>query len=168
MYSTVTSACQGSGLACTLKVTIFRTLTYMQKRFRHQNKPLYREWNNYSKSIASRLVHLLIPRFIPNDGGWGICLRMSKPVKAVTLKILNNVRVYITLVFFSDERVIMESQCIYVDYGWKGIICMLEVYVCLMFLNECNLPMTSGLTFIVCIMNVWVFFQGGVYNYAFI
>jgi len=31
---------------------------------------------------------------------------------------------------------------------------MLEVYVCLMFLNECNLPMTSGLTFIVCIMNV--------------
>jgi len=42
---------------------------------------------------------------------------MSKPVKEVTLKILNNVRVYITLGFFPDERVIMESQCIYVDYG---------------------------------------------------
>ena len=40
-YSTVTSACQGSGLACTRNVTIFRTLTYMQKRFRHQNKPFY-------------------------------------------------------------------------------------------------------------------------------
>jgi len=26
-YSTVTSACQGSGLACTHTVTIFRTLT---------------------------------------------------------------------------------------------------------------------------------------------
>ena len=31
-YSTVTSACQGSGPACTRTVTIFRTLTYMQKR----------------------------------------------------------------------------------------------------------------------------------------
>jgi len=33
-----TSACQGSGLACTRTVSIFRTLTYMQTRFRHQNK----------------------------------------------------------------------------------------------------------------------------------
>jgi len=32
-YSTVTSACQRSGLACTRTVTIFRTLTYMQKLF---------------------------------------------------------------------------------------------------------------------------------------
>jgi len=40
-YSTVTSACQESGLACTLNVSIFRTLTYMQTRFRHQNKPFY-------------------------------------------------------------------------------------------------------------------------------
>jgi len=38
-YSTVTSACQGSGLACTWTVSIFITLTYMQTRFRHQNKP---------------------------------------------------------------------------------------------------------------------------------
>jgi len=38
-YSTVTSACQGSGLACSCIVTIFRTLTYMQKRVRHQIKP---------------------------------------------------------------------------------------------------------------------------------
>jgi len=36
-YSTVTPACQGSGLACTWTVSIFRTLTYMQIRFRHQN-----------------------------------------------------------------------------------------------------------------------------------
>jgi len=32
-YSAVTSACQGSRLACT--VSIFITLTYMQTRFRH-------------------------------------------------------------------------------------------------------------------------------------
>jgi len=32
-YSTAMSACQGSGLACTWTVSIFRTLT----RFRHQN-----------------------------------------------------------------------------------------------------------------------------------
>jgi len=38
-YSTVTSACQESRLACTF--TIFRMLTYMQKHFRHQNKPFY-------------------------------------------------------------------------------------------------------------------------------
>jgi len=40
-YSTVTSACQGSGLACTHNVTIFRMLKYMQKHFRHQNKLSY-------------------------------------------------------------------------------------------------------------------------------
>jgi len=40
-YSTVTSAGQGSGLACTQTVSIFRTLTYMQTHFRHQNKPFY-------------------------------------------------------------------------------------------------------------------------------
>ena len=28
-YGTVTSACQGSGLACSLTVSIFRKLTYM-------------------------------------------------------------------------------------------------------------------------------------------
>jgi len=38
-YSTVTSACQGKRLAWT--VSIFRTLTYMQMRFRHQNKSFY-------------------------------------------------------------------------------------------------------------------------------
>ena len=35
-YSAVTSACQGSRLACTWTVSILRTLTYMQTRFRHQ------------------------------------------------------------------------------------------------------------------------------------
>jgi len=40
-YSTVTSACQGSGLACTQTVSIFITLTFIQTRFRHQNKPFY-------------------------------------------------------------------------------------------------------------------------------
>jgi len=38
-YSTVTSACEGSWLACTRTISIFRTLTYMQTRFRQQNKP---------------------------------------------------------------------------------------------------------------------------------
>jgi len=38
-YSIVTSACQGIGLACTRTVSIFKTLTYMQMRFRHENKP---------------------------------------------------------------------------------------------------------------------------------
>ena len=33
---------------------------------------------------------------IPNDGGWGICLRMWKPVKEVALKILNNGCMHIT------------------------------------------------------------------------
>jgi len=38
-YSTVTSACQGSLLACTWTISIFRTPTYMQTRFLpHQNK----------------------------------------------------------------------------------------------------------------------------------
>ena len=40
-YSAVTSACQGSRLACTLTVSIFRTLMYMQTRFRHQNLSFY-------------------------------------------------------------------------------------------------------------------------------
>jgi len=35
--SRVFSVCQGSGLACTRTVSIFRTLTYMQTGFRHQN-----------------------------------------------------------------------------------------------------------------------------------
>jgi len=38
-YSTVTSACQGSGLACTRIVSIFRTLTYMEVHFPHQIEP---------------------------------------------------------------------------------------------------------------------------------
>jgi len=41
-YRTVTSACQGSGLASTQTISIFRTLRYMQARFRHQNKQFYR------------------------------------------------------------------------------------------------------------------------------
>ena len=36
-YSAVTSACQGSELACTRTISIFRMLTYMQTRFHHQN-----------------------------------------------------------------------------------------------------------------------------------
>ena len=97
------------------------------------------EWNKYSKSIATKLVYQRKPintaiyeKFvcynhktkytdwcpIPNDGGWGICLRMWKPVKEIALKILNNGRVYITRSIIThffpmdpDDRVIMESQC---------------------------------------------------------
>ena len=51
---------------------------------------------------------------IPNDAGWGICLRMLKPVKDVPLKIS-----VITCFFFPvdpDDRVIMELQCSTIDY----------------------------------------------------
>ena len=40
-YSTVTSACQGSRLASTRTVSIFRMLTYMQTRFCHEDKSFY-------------------------------------------------------------------------------------------------------------------------------
>ena len=40
-YSTVTFAYQRSGFACTWTVSIFKMLTYMLTRFRHQNKPFY-------------------------------------------------------------------------------------------------------------------------------
>ena len=63
-YSTVTSACQGSGLACTLNVSIFRTLTYMQTHFRHQN---YRNEINTVNQLQlnySTNVNILIPRFM--------------------------------------------------------------------------------------------------------
>jgi len=50
-YSTVTSACQGSGLACTRTVSIFRTLTYMQTRFRHQNKPFWIWYRNEINTV---------------------------------------------------------------------------------------------------------------------
>ena len=69
-YSTVTSACQGSGLACTLTVSIFRMLAYMQTRFRHQNKPfLYRYRNEIITVYQLKLnystnIHILIPRFM--------------------------------------------------------------------------------------------------------
>ena len=72
LYSSVTSACQGSRLACTRTVSIFRPLTYMQTRFRHQNKVLER--NKYSKSIATKLVYqrkpidtLIYEKFVCNN-----------------------------------------------------------------------------------------------------
>ena len=56
------SACEGSWLACTRTVTILRTLTYMQKCFRHQNKPFrYRNEINKSKSIATQLFNQHTP-----------------------------------------------------------------------------------------------------------
>ena len=68
----------------------------------------------------------------PNDGGWGICLRMWKPEKVVALNILNNGRVYImqsviTLFFLHgpDDRNIMESQCI---NGQTRLTCMMVTF----------------------------------------
>ena len=68
-YSTITSGGQGSVLACTRTVTVFRMLTYMQTRFRHQNKPSYRYRNKIT--TVNQLqpnyfinIHLLILRFI--------------------------------------------------------------------------------------------------------
>ena len=48
-------------------VIIFKTLTYMQTRFRHQNKPLYRNEINKVNQLQLNYftnIHLLIPRFI--------------------------------------------------------------------------------------------------------
>ena len=64
-YSTVMFACQGSRLACTLTVCIFRTLMYMQTRFRHQNRYLneINMVNNLQLNYSTN-IHLLIPRFM--------------------------------------------------------------------------------------------------------
>ena len=64
-YITVTYACQGSRLACTWTVSIFRTLTYMQTRFRHQHRYL-NEINtvNQLQLNYSTNIHLLIPQFM--------------------------------------------------------------------------------------------------------
>ena len=69
-YSTVTSACQGSGLACTQTVTIFTKLTYMQKRFLHQNKTILQRYQNEINTVIQfqpnyyTNIYLLIPRFM--------------------------------------------------------------------------------------------------------
>ena len=57
-YSTITSACQGSLLACTRTVSIFRTLTNMH-RYRNEINTVNQLQLNYSTNI-----HLLIPRFM--------------------------------------------------------------------------------------------------------
>jgi len=65
-YSTVTSACHGSGLACTCTVTIFRTLTNTQKRFfRHQNRH-QNEINTVNQLQLNSFtnIHLLILWYI--------------------------------------------------------------------------------------------------------
>jgi len=58
---TVTSACQGSRLACTWTVSIFRTITYMQTHFHHQNKPFC---IGIEIKLFYQRTHLLIPRFM--------------------------------------------------------------------------------------------------------
>jgi len=98
LYSTVTSACQWSLLACTRTVTIFRTLTYMPTRFvtKTNHFTYVSEWNKYGKSIATYLFYQHTPidtvvyvcynhktKYtdwcpIQSDSGWGICLRMWK------------------------------------------------------------------------------------------
>ena len=67
-YSTVTSACQDSGLACNRTISIFRTQTYMQTRFRKQNKPFCIVIvMKYSKSIATKLFYQRTPRFMKSQ-----------------------------------------------------------------------------------------------------
>ena len=66
---TVMSACQGSRLACTRTVSIFRLLPYMQTRFRHQNIILHSYRNEINTVNQLQLnyftnIHLLIPRFM--------------------------------------------------------------------------------------------------------
>ena len=69
-YSTLTSACQGSGLACTRTVSIFRTLTYMQTRFSSPKQNiLHRHWDetntvNQLQLNYSTNIHQLILQFM--------------------------------------------------------------------------------------------------------
>ena len=58
-YNTVTSACQGSGLACTRTNSILRTLTYMQTCFHYQKQTILQRYRNEinSKSIATQLFY---------------------------------------------------------------------------------------------------------------
>ena len=115
-YSTVTSACQGIGLACTRTVSVFRTLTYMHvfsspkqtilHRYQNETNTVNQLQLNYSTNIHLTLrftkslfvitIQLKTLNWcpIPNDSGWGICLRMWKPVKEIALTIFNNGRVY--------------------------------------------------------------------------
>jgi len=107
-YSTLTSACQG--LACTRTVSIFRTLSYMQTRFRHQKQTiLHRYWNEInSKSIATQLFYQHTPIDTAIYEKF-VCYN-DKP-KYTDLFITQSVLTS----FFPvdpDDRVIMESQCI--------------------------------------------------------
>ena len=58
------------GLACTWTVSIFITLTYMQTRFRHQNKTILYRYQNEIHTVNqlqfnySTNIHLLILRFM--------------------------------------------------------------------------------------------------------
>ena len=69
-YNTVTSACQGSGLACTQTVSIFRTLTYMYAdAFSSPKQTILHRYRNETntKSIATQLFYqhtILVPRFM--------------------------------------------------------------------------------------------------------
>ena len=64
-YSTVTSACQGRGLACSCNVTIFTC----RQVFITKTKCLYRYWNEIKTVNQLQFnyftnIHLLIPRFM--------------------------------------------------------------------------------------------------------
>ena len=114
----------------------------MQMRFGHPNKPfcLVSEWNKYNKSIATKLVYvdlnLLIPLFmkkfvcynhktkytdwihyrdvVMSHTKWRWVGHLFTYVKEVTLKCLNNGRVYITQFFpvDTDDRVIMSRSVV--------------------------------------------------------
>ena len=66
-YSTVTSACHGSGLACTRTVSIFKTLAFLDAFSSPKQNILHRylnEINTVNQPNYSTNVHLLIPRFM--------------------------------------------------------------------------------------------------------
>ena len=69
-YNTVTSACQGSGLACTRTVSIFRTLNVHADAFSSPKQIIlhtYRDEINTVNKLQlnySTNVHLLIQRFM--------------------------------------------------------------------------------------------------------
>ena len=71
-YSIVTST-------CTRTVSIFLTLTYMQTRFRHQNKPFYVDFG--MKYISKSIATLLFYQHTPIDS------RFMKRSCVVTIKL---------------------------------------------------------------------------------
>ena len=67
LYSTVMSACQGSGLADTWTVSIFRTLMYMQTHFRPTSKTSLQIASNALFSVRNFKTFSAVSTFSVKD-----------------------------------------------------------------------------------------------------